>query len=208
MRRILFVGFVSVSLAFNALSVQAGGHGGGGYHGGGYHGGGCYYGHGHGGCYGWWPLALGFGLGVAAAYPAYAYSYPAYSYPPVAYSYSQPVYVYQQPAVQAAPTTTAPAAPPTSSFVPASPSYAPAQAPANVAPAQVSNLAHSAVTAPVIQPQLVAVSPQPRGTWIQDPTPYRYTPEAKIASPNDTVAPSPSVTVTQSGSVPVYVVTR
>jgi hypothetical protein len=199
MRRLSIIGLVSVSVALNVFPVRAGGgHGGGGYHGGGYggyHGGGYhggYYGHGC-GWYGWWPFALGVGVSVAASYPAYAYSYPAYSYPTVAYTYSQPVYV-------TAPAATAPAAP-APSAAPAIHSYTSPPIPSGSAPAQISVPATTPAAAPAVQPQLVSVSPRPRGTWIQDPDPYRYVPEA-------TSAKATGVTITQSGSVPAYAVSR
>jgi hypothetical protein len=150
---------------------------------GGFHGGWGHYGGGwHGGYCGWWPFAFGLGLGVAASYPLYAYSQPIYTYPVVTYAY-QPGSTY------------VPAAPATVSAVPASSAYATVVHPA---------YGSATVSAPVSNESL-AISLPASGSWIPDTSPDRYIPPSNLnrAHPANT-----TVTVTQVGTVPVYVVGR
>jgi hypothetical protein len=195
MRKTLFAILVAVGLGAHNLPAQAGGyHGGCGWHGGGW---GCGYGHGW--C-GWWPaFGIGLGLGVAASIPAYAGCYsapaPVYSYPTVAYTYSQPAYVYHS-APASAPTPAATSHSNTQPPQPAvsQPSYVPSTASATLASAP-----------PSVSP---AVSLPSHGTWIQDPTPYRYIPEGSPTVAAHKEVAAPAVTVSQAGSIPVYAVAR
>lgn len=178
MKRFVFVVSNVLALAICAVTAQAGGWhgGGGGWHGGGgWRGGLGWYG---GGC---WPaFGFGIGLGLGGCYASYG-SY--YSYPAYASYYSYPAYTYSYtlpPAVTAQPAY----------GYQATQTYRPA------APAAVS-------TVPPVQAQ-TAIRPS-TGTWVQDPNPYRYTPDPSPGKVN--TSPTPVVTV-PGAAIPTYIVSQ
>jgi hypothetical protein len=145
------------------------------------------------------------------AYPSYSYGYPAssYSYAPAPSSYSQPAYVYRSAQ------TSSPVANVSVPVAPARPSSnAPDYASLQVAYASNGQPRYSSVTSSTtdgrvaIQARAIAPNAQLRGTWIQDPSPYRYTPDAGPNRANNPSVQYPTVVVTHSGSVPVYIVSR
>lgn len=142
------------------------------------------------GCYGWgfgWPL-LSFGLGLGCGFGTGLAVGASWNYP--AYSYSYPVYAYNYPVY-----TTRVYTPPVYVQNPV-PATAPAASVATSAPA------------PQVQQAWIPSSPG-AGGWVQDPTPYRYTPDNPSSLAKASPPPSQSVAITRSvGGVPLYVVTR
>jgi hypothetical protein len=163
-------------------------------------------------CYGYRYPAYAYGYSAyGCAYPAYTYSYPAYSYSyaPAPSSYSQPAYVYRSAQ------TSSPVANVSVPVAPARPSSnAPDYPSSQVAYTSNGQPRYSSATPSTTdgrvatQARAVAPNAQPRGTWIQDPSPYRYTPAAGPNRANNASVQYTTVVVTHSGSVPVYIVSR